>query len=140
MNRRVIGIGSPFGADQLGWRAIDLLKDEDLSDCELIKLDRPGSDLIRYFEGADELVLIDAVQAGQAPGSLMKLERSELSSVDCQTSSHGFGVAEALLIAEQLELLHDKLILIGIETGQDLTQIAEISVQRLISLLQWHTE
>lgn len=139
MKRRIIGIGSPFGADQLGWQAIDLLSDIAWVDCELIKLDRPGSELIRYVEDIQDLVLIDAVQTGGAPGSSMRLEISDLSSVHCQTSSHGFGVAESLQIAEQLGLLPDKLLLIGIETGSDLTLVPQIGLDRLTDLLQYNS-
>ena len=133
--RRIIGIGSPFGADQLGWLAIDLLGGISLHDTELIKLDRPGSELIRFFSDVEELVLIDAVQSGQAPGSLIKLTAADLASVECQTSTHGFGVAEALQLAEQLDLLPEKLFLVGIETGGDLTRVPRISLDRLIALL-----
>ncbi|MEN8179511.1 MAG: hydrogenase maturation protease [Pseudomonadota bacterium] len=138
--RRVIGIGSPFGADQLGWQAIDLLHNSPLGDCELIKLDRPGSDLIRYFEAVDDLVLIDAVQSDQTPGSPLRLDVADLSSVECRTSTHGFGVAEALQMAEQLALLPDKLLLIGIETGPDLTHTPEIRLDHLLSLLKYQAD
>jgi hydrogenase maturation protease len=71
--RRIIGIGSPFGADQAGWRAIDLLSEAGLPDCELLKLDRPGSELLRYFEDAQYVVLIDAVLTGQGAGTAVRL-------------------------------------------------------------------
>ncbi len=134
MNRRIIGIGSPFGADQLGWSAIDLLQTE-LPDCELIKLDRPGSDLIRYFQGLDDVVLIDAVQAGQSPGSVLRLEVEDLALTECQTSSHGFGVADALKMAAELNLSPKKLLLIGLEAGSDLTSVPEIELQQLMASL-----
>lgn len=132
--RRIIGIGSPFGADQLGWSAIDLLQTE-LTDCELIKLDRPGSDLIRYFQGLDDVVLIDAVQAGQSPGSVLRLEVEDLALSECQTSSHGFGVADALKMAAELNLSPKKLLLIGLEAGSDLTSVPEIELEQLVTSL-----
>ena len=132
--RRIIGIGSPFGADQAGWRAIDLLADSGLADCELIKLDRPGSDLLRYFEDAQDVVLIDAVLTDQAPGSVVRLARDDLSLAACRTSSHGFGVAEALQLAERLELLPPHLLLIGIQVGPDLDVVPKLSADQLLSL------
>ena len=133
--RRIIGVGSPFGADQLGWRAIDLLHEAELPDCELIKLDRPGSQLIQHFEGVQDIVLIDAVQADQQPGRAIRLGRNALSLAACQTSGHGFGVAEALEMAAQLGLLPERLLLIGIQTGADLSVIPELSGDELLSLL-----
>jgi hydrogenase maturation protease len=133
---RIIGIGSPFGADQLGWRAVDLLDSVASFDWELIKLDRPGSDLIRYFANVSELVLIDAVQSDACPGNPLLLEISNLSSLSCRTSTHGFGVGEALRMAAELALLPDKLRLIGIETGPDPSRLPEIRVDKLLHLLR----
>jgi hydrogenase maturation protease len=134
--RRILGIGSPFGADQAGWRAVDLLSEAgDLSDCELIKLDRPGSELLRYLEDVEDLVLIDAVLADGAWGTVVRLERDALSLAACRTSSHGFGVAEALQLADRLELLPLRLSLIGIRVGPDLEAVPEISRDQLLRLL-----
>ena len=136
MNKRIIGIGSPFGADQLGWQAIDLLSNTSLIECELIKLDRPGSELIRYFDMDKALVLIDAVQADGIPGTPMPLKMSDLSGIHCQTSSHGIGVAEALQMAELLGLIPHTMLLIGIATGSDLTRVPEIDQEQLMALVQ----
>jgi hydrogenase maturation protease len=137
--RRIIGIGSPFGADQLGWRAVDLLQAAPLANAELLKLDRPGSLLIRYFSEVADLILIDAVQTGrEPPGTPIRLEVGELSAAGCRTSTHGFGVAEALQMAGQLGLMPDKLLLIGIETGPNLSLLPEIESVRLLRLIESH--
>ena len=137
--RRIIGIGSPFGADQLGWRAVDLLQATPPANTEMLKLDRPGSLLIRYFSEVADLVLIDAVQAGrEPPGTPIRLELRELAAAGCRTSTHGFGVVEALQMARQLGLMPDKLLLIGIETGPDLSILPEIESARLLRLFESH--
>ena len=118
--RRIIGIGSPFGADRLGWQAIDLLAGASLPATELLKLDRPGSELIRYLAGVDEVVIIDAVQSGGCrPGTVLALARSDLACLPALNSSHGFGVAEALALAERLDALPARIRLLGIEAGMD---------------------
>ena len=117
--RRIIGIGSPFGADRLGWQAIDLLAGETLPATELLKLDRPGSELIRYLGDVDEVVIIDAVQAGRRPGSVLPLKRADLATLPSLDSAHGFGVAEALALAERLDALPARIRLLGIEAGMD---------------------
>ncbi|MBA1444721.1 MAG: hypothetical protein M3H12_18085 [Chromatiales bacterium] len=70
---RVIGIGSPLGADQLGWLALEALEEAAIPDLELIRLDRPGSGLLRYFEDVERVLLIDAVVAGSEPGEVKLL-------------------------------------------------------------------
>ncbi|MEW8585330.1 MAG: nitrogen fixation protein, partial [Candidatus Thiodiazotropha sp.] len=71
---RILGVGSPFGADQLAWQAIDHLAGLELEDCELLKLDRPGSGIVSYFHGVDQVVIIDAVRACERPGGVRALD------------------------------------------------------------------
>ncbi|MCU7906833.1 MAG: hydrogenase maturation protease [Candidatus Thiodiazotropha sp. (ex Epidulcina cf. delphinae)] len=119
---RLIGVGSPFGADRLGWLAIDYLERCSLPGCELIKLDRPGSALLDYFRGETELVLIDAVRLDDTPGGVALFQPAELERLSCLTSSHGLGVAEAVSLAAQLGELPAGLHVIGIQAGADLSR------------------
>jgi hydrogenase maturation protease len=123
---RIIGIGSPFGADQLGWLAIDHLQTCPMADCELIKLDRPGSGLLSYFQGAEQVVLIDALQSPGKAGDVVIVPVEELADCAGLTSCHGFGVAEALSLAAQLGILPDRLDLLGIYTPGDLSGIPNV--------------
>jgi hydrogenase maturation protease len=133
---RVVGIGSPFGADQLGWVAIDALSACNLPDCELIKLDRPGSSLLDYFGGMKCVVLIDAVAQDEFPGSVAQVQLEQLDQVRCLTSSHGFGVTEAVALASQLGELPPQLYLIGIQMGEDISQVPAIDAPALEKLIR----
>jgi hydrogenase maturation protease len=128
---RIIGIGSPFGADQLAWLAIDHLAGKGLTACELIKLDRPGSRLVQQLQGARRVILLDAVALDEAPGSASHLSPDALQQVMCVTSSHGFGVAQALALASQLGELPTDLHLVGLHTGTDLTQLPPLNTASL---------
>ena len=132
---RVIGIGSPFGADQLGWLALEALEEAAIPDLELIRLDRPGSGLLRYFEGVERVLLIDAVAAASEPGEVKLLNPADLSQSSCLTSSHGFGVAEALALAETLETLPAELWVVGIGAGNDHSSVPDLNKQQLLDLL-----
>ena len=57
---RIIGLGSPFGDDQVGWRVIELLQDRLDPQVDLVALDRPGAALINWMAGAQRLVIVDA--------------------------------------------------------------------------------
>ncbi|MEL0583533.1 MAG: hydrogenase maturation protease [Candidatus Thiodiazotropha sp. (ex. Lucinoma kazani)] len=133
---RILGIGSPFGADQLGWIAIDMLLTCHLPDCELIKLDRPGSSLLDYFRGVKCVVLIDAVGQNTLPGCVGLVQIEQLDQMRCLTSSHGFGVAEAVALASQLGELPPQFYLIGIQTGADISQVPALDAPALESLIR----
>ncbi len=118
MRVRVIGIGSPSGDDQAGWRVIDALATRAITgpdDLLLEKLDRPGTGLIERFAGADCVVLVDAVCSGATPGHLHHLRASDWADYRGGLSSHGFGVFDALALAQALQALPPRLKVYGIE-------------------------
>lgn len=132
---RILGIGSPFGADQLAWLAVDHLAGLGLENCELLKLDRPGSQLVGYFQDVEQVVIIDAVRISESPGSVAAIDMEALRQVECMTSSHGFGVAEALALAERLGDLPSRLHVVGIQTGADVARLPAIDLPMLESLV-----
>lgn len=117
---RVIGIGSPFGDDTIGWQAIALLRghcDRFPIATEWQILDRPGSGLISLLENAKTVVLIDAMQSGQPPATVQRLQLSNLLTQADIPCSHSLGVAESLAMAAALKCLPQELLIYGIEMG-----------------------
>lgn len=113
MNRtRVLGVGSPAGDDQAGWLAVDALRGAGL---DARKLDRPGANLVSLLESVDHVILIDAMQGGGMPGQIRRFGRRDWAGYGQGLSSHGFGVIDALSLAEALGCLPERLDLYGIE-------------------------
>ena len=109
---RIFGVGSPAGDDQAGWLAVDALQGSGLDAC---KLDRPGANLVSLLTEVDHVILIDAMQGGGAPGQIRQFERNDWRAYGQGLSSHGFGVLDALSLAEALGCLPARLELYGIE-------------------------
>lgn len=130
---RILCIGSPFGADRLGWEAARLLeKHLDPGLATVSAHDRPGMQLLALMRGAAAVILVDAVKSGAAPGTLHRLEGTALrTALARHTSTHGFGLAEALALADQIGELPPQLVLWGVEIRTagikpaDLTALAE---------------
>ncbi len=133
---RILGVGSPFGADRLAWDAIDHLSGTDLGEVELVKLDRPGSGLLAYFNGVEQLILLDAVRFDTEPGGVSLLDPGQLDGVPSATSSHGFGVAQALELGRRLGCLPTRLQLVGIHTGADLSAPPSLDTLGLEQLIR----
>ena len=118
---RILGIGSPLGDDRVGWYAIDVIESSGiLAKCPkgricAEKCDRPGSLLLYMMQGAQAVIIIDAVQSGSEPGTLHRLYLQDLDDVPFMLSSHGFGVASALSLASALGDLPEQVIIYGIE-------------------------
>ena len=115
MNRvRILGIGSPSGDDQAGWLAVEALQDIGV-EAHLDKLDRPGANLVSLLEHTERVILIDAMQSGGAPGRIIRFDEQDWSRYRQGLSSHGFGVLDALSLAQALGCLPRRLELFGIE-------------------------
>lgn len=110
---RILGIGSPFGADRLGWQAIDVL--EEVADwplpVELMRLDRPGVNLLTALEGLAGAMLIDALAGEDGPPRC--LDPQNLAPAG-RLSSHAAGVADVLRLGQALERLPPRLAIVGI--------------------------
>ena len=114
---RIFGIGSPFGDDRAGWEVAQALAHSfDPSLVSVTMHDRPGAKLVAMMHGAQCVVLVDAVKSGAVPGTLHRLEGQAIQrAVAGYTSTHGFGLAEALQLAEKLGDIPPHIVLWGIE-------------------------
>ena len=135
---RIIGIGSPFGNDTLGWQVIDILKARHMlatmpyENIELITTDRPGLNLIQMLQDAELVILIDAICDPNRHGGVIHLTREELTVPDVILSSHRANVASALALADKLSQLPEKIILIGL--GIDPALDAPLTETSLLAL------
>jgi len=113
----ILGLGSPNGDDQAGWRIVE-------------RLQRHTDTAVAIFASADPLrlieldqdywgvIVVDACSTGGAAGTITRLQwpDSRIRSRHGH-SSHSFSVAEALHLADQMGRLPEHVVLFGIETG-----------------------
>jgi hydrogenase maturation protease len=132
---RIIGLGSPYGDDQVGWRVIELLRGRLPDAIDLLALDRPGAALINWMRQVEHLVLIDAVVSGETPGSLVKLQPADLQPANERLSSHSLALTDAFQLAERLDCLPQRVDIYGIElagcTDEELSAEAEAGANEL---------
>jgi hydrogenase maturation protease len=116
---RILCIGSPTEPDNLGFLAAHALMGHfDPARVEIMALDRPGPRLIEHMRGATVVILVDAVKSGAVPGTLHRLEGHALDGlVAHHTSTHGFGLADTLALAERMGELPAHLKFVGLEVG-----------------------
>ncbi|GAB4303773.1 MAG: hydrogenase maturation protease [Thiohalomonadaceae bacterium] len=136
----ILGVGSPFGADHLGWQAVAALERQAFTaqfphlDIRFAQSDRPGSRLLNLLGQADAAIIIDAMCAGLPAGSVRRFSLGELSAESGLMSTHGFGVADALALGRALGDLPEKMVIVGIEMGE--SELAEDTRTALVELVQ----
>ncbi|MFE2643831.1 hydrogenase maturation protease [Streptomyces nigra] len=114
----LIGVGNEFRRDDgVGWAVIGRLRERAGSrplppDVELAVCDGDPGRLIGLWEGARLAVVVDAAHAH--PGSPGRVHRFALDTRfpprSANTSSHGFGLGEAIELARVLDRLPERLI------------------------------
>ena len=115
----IIGIGSPVVGDTVGMEAVKWLQPSASVQPRVMSVkwmirERPGLSLIEDWKGADTVVLIDALAAGEGGTEVRRIAADELLEQSAGFSSHDIGVAETLAMAHQLELLPPRLLIYGI--------------------------
>ncbi|OGV45519.1 MAG: hypothetical protein A3F46_06705 [Legionellales bacterium RIFCSPHIGHO2_12_FULL_42_9] len=119
----VLGIGSPFGDDHLGFYAINILKQRpklaQLSpqQLHLDYCDRPGMYLLELIKATQKVFLIDAIKTGAAIGTLHCFKNEKIESINSNLSTHALGIGEAMKIGAALKILPPNIVLYGIEIG-----------------------
>lgn len=99
---RVIGIGSPFGDDRVGWYVVELLRGRVSDTIELLALDRPGAALINWMHGVDWFILIDASGPQDLPGKVQHVDPDRLALPGQAFTSHHLDLAQTLRLADAL--------------------------------------
>ena len=113
MKIKVLGVGSPYGDDNVGW--LTAKKYQDKPGYEVVILDRPQLNLIHELAGVEKAIIIDAVKSGAEPGTIHHLTMADMPHFKGFCSSHNVGLADALQLAEVLDALPAQLEIIGIE-------------------------
>jgi hydrogenase maturation protease len=111
----IIGVGNEFRGDD----AAGLVAARRLRESGLVVEEHQGdmAALIGRWKGADCLIIIDAAAPGRTPGAIYRLDAST-ASLDRElfnTSTHGFGLAEAIEVSRALGTLPPHVLVFGIE-------------------------
>lgn len=122
---RVLGLGSPFGDDRLGWIAVENLMVSDgfralpdgLVSAQIC--DPVANNLLDAMRGANLAILIDAAQSGAAPGTIRRFEAQQIEDRTEPYSSHGFGLSATMALGRALNDLPGKVIILLVEIPAD---------------------
>lgn len=118
---RIIGIGSPFGDDCIGWETIGAIEESGMmarfpaGQVAAYRCRQPATDLLPLLSGARAALLVDGMESGAEPGTLRRIDASELQADPGKISSHGMGVPEGLALARALGMLPGTMVIYGVE-------------------------
>jgi hydrogenase maturation protease len=137
----ILGVGNLLMSDEgLGVHVIQqLVRDYQLPEqVQVLDGGTLGMDLLYYLEGAENLLLIDAVETGEAPGTLVRLEDDQVPAfLSIKISPHQLGVPDMLAAAKLKDVYPQRIVLWGVqpellELGLDLSPTVAAKVEPII--------
>jgi hydrogenase maturation protease len=117
----VIGVGNAFrGDDAVGLAVAERLRGRVPAGVEVVPCELEPSRLIEAWEGAASALVVDAVDSGAEPGTLTRFDASAdaVPARAFRSSTHAFGVVEAIELARALGRLPRRVVIYGVEGGE----------------------
>jgi hydrogenase maturation protease len=116
----LIGLGNQFRHDD----ATGLIAARRLRERRVAVAEHDGdpASLVNLWNGADSLIVIDAISSGAAPGTIhcFDLNASTLPQPLFRTSTHALSLADAIELSRTLGTLPTRAFVLGVE-GHDFT-------------------
>lgn len=100
-----------------------------------------GLDLLYYLEGVENVLIIDAVETGEAPGTIIRMDGDEVPAfLSIKMSPHQIGIPDMLAAAKLKDLFPQKLTLFGIQPesiviSMELSPTIALTIDQIIDVV-----
>lgn len=118
MTTVVLGLGNLVHADDgVGIHAIEWLRRDPRVPPGVVLIDggTQGLSLIPHISGFQRILVIDAVNAGKEPGTLIRLEGDALQTLPGKPSVHQLGFADLMIAMKLLGEPPEEVVVIGVQ-------------------------
>ena len=115
MRRLLIGVGNPTRGDDAA--GIEVARR--VRRVEAMQKTSGSYELMDAWEGADEVIVVDAARSGAPAGTIHRFDAHDdpLPAGVLATSTHSVGVIETIEMARSLGRLPGRMVVYGIEVG-----------------------
>jgi hydrogenase maturation protease len=117
----VVGVGNAYrGDDGAGLAVAECIRGRVPGGVEVVTCEQEASRVIDAIEGREAAVLVDASSSGAAPGTIHRFDASvePVPARSFRSSTHAFGVGEAIELARALGKLPGTVVVFGIEGAE----------------------
>jgi len=137
----VLGIGNLIMTDDgVGVRVVQRLSEGYVFPSEVTILDGGtlGLDLLTHLEGVERLLIIDAMETGGPPGTIVRMIGEEIQPVfETKLSPHQMGLKDLLAVSMLRGITPPEMVLLGIQPGNielgiDLSPPVEAQLDTLV--------
>ena len=138
----VVGVGNAYRGDDGAGLAVAERVRGLVEGVEVVTCEQEASRVIDAIEGRDAAVLVDASSSGATPGTIHRFDASiePVPARSFRSSTHAFGVGEAIELARALGKLPPAVVVIGVEgkvfaAGQGLSAPVEAAVEPAVEVV-----
>ena len=127
--RVVIGVGNAYrGDDGAGLAVAEGARGRLPADVDVLDCEQEPTQLLDLWESASVAVVVDAVVSGAPAGTVHRFDASDspLPARFVRSSTHAFGVGDAVELARTLGRLPSRMVVYGVE-GSDFDAGAALS-------------
>ncbi len=118
MKTLILGLGNLVHADDgAGIHAVERLRTDPRVPPDVVIVDggTQGLSLLPHISGFERLLVIDAVDAGEPPGTLLRLEGRALADMPGRSSVHQLGFSDLMVAMKLLGDLPAEVIVFGVQ-------------------------
>jgi hydrogenase maturation protease len=140
----VIGVGNAYrGDDAVGLAVAERLRGRDPSGVIVLDCEQEPTRLLDAWEDADVALVVDAAASGAQPGTVHRFDASDgrVPARVFRSSTHAFGVGDAVELARALGRLPARVVVYGVEgadfsAGTSLSAPVEAAVEGVVDQLE----
>lgn len=115
----VLGLGNLLIQDEgVGIHALRLLQSSYQFEpqIELVDGGTSGLDLLPFFRPESRMIMVDAMEFKEKPGSICKVENEDiLARLNTKTSVHHLGLSDLLAMAQLTDVVPKEIVLFGVQ-------------------------
>lgn len=144
LNVLVLGAGNILLSDEgIGVRVVEALQQRHQlpEGVEVLDGGTCGMDLLDVIAGRDHLILVDAVDTGSPPGTIVRLKDNEIPAVfRTKSSPHQLGLQDVLALLRLLDSAPAHVTVIGVqpaslELGLELTSLIAARLDAMVKMV-----
>jgi hydrogenase maturation protease len=136
----VLALGNRIRSDDaIGLFALEYLQRDTRIDSSVTMVEggTKGLELVPYVSGASRLLVLDAVEGGARPGSVLRMQREDLRSLPGSGSVHELALADILNALRVLDQEPHETVLLGVQPattdlGVSLSPCVEAAIPSLV--------
>jgi len=141
--RIVIGVGNAYrGDDAVGLAVAERVRRLVAEDVEVLECEQEPTRLLDAWSDAELAVVVDACASGGTPGCVHRFDLGDgpLPARVFRSSTHAFGVGDAVELSRALEQLPKRVVVYGVEgadfaAGAELSASVETAVDRVVDAI-----